>query len=272
MSLRRNNPNCPPLPADLVHLLPPALSPLGGLGGGDPFVRRALAQLVAGIDILVATDSVARGFAAEQFTVGTTPVQIIDGREDRGYIITNPSPSVGLTASENLLTSAQQAASGNTQATPVGVAAYRTARLFLDVTVNAAARSVLVNPQSRDPQSLSWATVQNDIFGAPTTTGTFYASIGEIGVDQTFAIAWTIGGAGALPTWSLTLVLKDGLPGGQSGLGSTVFLGGTAAVTTTSGYALPEGKELRHFLRVNTQIWAVSAVSAGVTIGVFRLQ
>lgn len=229
-----------------------------------------LRHLVENSDILVSANVLGRASLGRQFTITTTPQRILDGRFLRGYLLTNPTPSVALTATATLFSSASRSGSGNSQATPLGVASYNTARLFLDITAITGVGSTVINTQTQDPISLNWATAQNDIFGAPTTVGTYYANLGDFGIDRAFAAAFTINSTTS--TFSLGAILKGGLPGGSTGLANTIFLGPDADVNSTNGYPLQEAKERKLFLRANAELWAVSLISGGVTLSVFNLQ
>lgn len=217
--------------------------------------------------ILAQAVSLRPGFSAKVFTVTTTPQRVYVSPQDRVLLLVNPQTSAGLTSSGTLLASGTHA-SGNTQASPVGVGNYMTLRLFLDITITGGAtNTIAVNTQSRDPLSLSWATVSSDIFSLPFAVGTYYANIGQLGVDLTFAVSWSIG-AGT-PTWSLSYLLKDGLPGSGAGAAQTIFLSGSDAVNSTSGFALLEGSERSFFVPRDTEIWVVSTGS--VTLKILEL-
>lgn len=204
------------------------------------------------------------GFSAKVYTVTTTPQRVYVSAQDRVILLVNPQTSAGLTSSGTLLASGTHA-SGNTQASPVGVGNYMTLRLFLDITITGGAtNTIAVNTQSRDPLSLNWATVQSDVFALPFAVGTYYASIGQLGVDLSFAVSWTIG-AGT-PTWSLSYLLKDGLPGSGAGAAQTLYLSGSDAVNTTSGFALLEGSERAFFVPRDTELWAISTGSVVLKI------
>jgi hypothetical protein len=86
-------------------------------------------------------------------------------------------------------------------------------------------------------------------------------------VDLAFAIDWAVG-AGT-PTWSLSALLKDGLPGSSSGVAQTIFIAGSDGVNSTSGFALLEGAEKAFFVPRDTEIWVVS--SGTVTFKILEL-
>lgn len=260
--------------------LPPDLwkSPGGTAQVASPLspVPSAQDQVIAAIredvHILVATQVIERGLLAQQFTVTTVPQKIVDGRFLRGYIFMNPTPPIGLTAFGTVFGSSLQLAlaTGNSQASPIGVASFNTMALFLNISASTGG-TVKIDLQSQDPISLNWATTQTDIFALPSAVGTYYANVGSLGIDRAMAAVFTIG-AGGNSTFSLGYILKDGLPGGGSGLSNTIFIGGDASVNSQTGFPVTEGQQLKLFCRPNTQLYAVSLIAAGVTLTMFELQ
>lgn len=208
------------------------------------------------------------GFSPKTYTVTTQPQLVYKSPVDRVILIVNPSASAGLTLSSTMYASEVRGGTGNTQASPMACANYLTCRLFLNITVTGGATNTIkIDMQSRDPVSLEWATSQSDVFGLPFAVGTYYADMGQIGVDVAMGVAYTV--AAGTPTWSLGCVLKDGLPGSGSGLSQTVFLAGSDAVNATGGFSLLEGHERAYFVPRDTEIWAVSTGS--VTLKILEL-
>jgi hypothetical protein len=221
------------------------------------------------LGILAQAITLRPGFAPKVFTVTTTPQRVFVSSQDKVILLVNPSVSAGLTTSGTLLASGTHASS-NTQATPLSVGNFMTLRLFLSITITGGAtNTITVNAQSQDPLSLGWATTQTDVFDAVTNfaVGTYYANLGTLGVDLTFAVLWTIG-AGT-PTWSLSYLLKDGLPGSGAGAAQTIFFAGSDGVNSTAGFALLEGSERAYFVPRDTEIWVVS--NGSVTLKILEL-
>lgn len=269
------------VPADIIKRLPSdedlrRVREGGGLNvspGDNTDGMMLLANRIAeNTDILAAPIVIERGFIGRPVSVTTTPVKIIDGKFVRGYIVTNPNPQSGLTTNGTLLASALRTAgsSGNTESVPVGVASYKNASFYLDISATGGG-VVQIDLLTQDPLSLNWATAQSDIFGSPSTVGTYYASVGTVGIDKAMAIAWSVSAAGS-STFSLSYILKDGLPGGSTGLQKTIYLGPNQNVNSSTGYPLTEGKERPLFTRPNTEVWAVSLISSGIDVVVFDLQ
>lgn len=256
------------LPGDLM---PKTLR--GGPGGGASGMSRdeMIAHLVENSDILVATAVIETGLIGRTVLVTTTPVKVVLAQFMRGYIFLNPTTSTGLTAFGTIFASSTRAAlaTGDSQATPVGVANYDNMALFLNIT-GGGGGTVKIDAQTQDPVTLTWATSQSDLFALPSAVGTYYARIGALGVDRSFAAAFTIGAAGS-SIFQLDYVLKDGLVGSASGLPNTIYLGGPD-VTSTTGYPLLEGHERGWFFRPNSQLYAVSQIAAGVNLSIFELQ
>lgn len=218
------------------------------------------------INTLVYLNRLEPGLFSRVVTVTSTPAIILREPVSRAYILLNPSRTVGLTTSGTILSSALRAAgaSGNTQASSLGVGNYRTMRLFLNISATGGG-VVVVNTQSEDPVSSNYATTQNDIFGSQSAVGTYYADIGELGVDTDFAISWSVSAAGT-STFSVGYVLKDGVGGSGAGLSQAIYLGGSNSVRVGNGSPIPEGQERSFFLRANTELWAVSEVSVNVQV------
>lgn len=268
-------------PPDVVRRLPSDEDLLrmqrgGGLeaGPGDRADGMlSIAQRIAeNTDILAAPIVIERGFIGRPISIGTTPVKIIDGKFVRGYIVTNPSSQTGLTTNGTVLASALRTAgsSGDTEATPIGVGGYLNASLYLDISASTGG-VVDVDLLTLDPLSGNYATAQSDIFGSPSSVGTYYAALGNVGIETDMAIAWAVSAAGN-STFSISYVLKDGLIGGASGLQKIIYLGPNQHVNSTTGYPLTEGKERPLFTRPNTEVWAVSLISTGIDVVVFDLQ
>lgn len=223
------------------------------------------------LDILVNVNSIGRGINSRVVTVTTTPQQIIKAIQPRGYIIVNPTHASGLTSSGTGFPSLLRTTAGSPfLSSAVGVANYDRMIFFLDISANNGAPSVKIDVQSQDPISLNWATAQGDIFSAPTAVGTYYANIGNLGVDSNLRLKATLTGV-VSSTFSVGYILKDGLPGSSSGLANTVYLGGPG-VTSVSGYSLFEGAEFKYFFLANAELWASSLVAAGVNLQIFELQ
>ncbi len=142
-----------------------------------------------------------------------------------------------------------------------------TIKLFLDISANAGADTIQIGALTQDPLSNNWAISQLDIFISPATVGTYYQSLGSLGVDENFAINWAVTNvAGPGPTFSLSYIIKDA--SAAFSLSNTIYIG-SAGVTSTSGYPLLEGKELPLFLHSNVELWAVSNVASGLNLRIF---
>ena len=218
--------------------------------------------------ILAKLNSFAKGGVSRTVTIGTTPTLIHTSPRAKAIILFNPSLSSGITTSGTLLASGTHAAS-NTQATPLSVANFERLSLFLDITITGGAtNTITINAQSQDQLSTNWATTQSDLFSAPYAVGTYYASLGTLGIDVSFAVSWTIG-AGT-PTWSLGYTLKSGLPGTSGGVASTIFIGNSDGLSSSSGFPLFSGDRLPLVVTGNSEVWGV-ALAAGQSLKVIEL-
>jgi len=218
-----------------------------------------------------------RNFLGRVVNILTTPTLIHDAVRSQNIMITNPafSASSGFLTSAGLHTNQiAVAAAGNTWLTPLGVANYLNMQLFLRVPVATigAGTSWTFIAQVQNPTSLFWVDSQVLITGVtPALVATwfnneFYANIGAFGVGTQFAIRWTTdAGAGAI-SFTLSYVLKVGLPGSAGGLSQVIYIGSTPGVQITSGYPILESSEKVFQVAENTQIWGIAAVATPIRI------
>ncbi len=213
-----------------------------------------------------------RGLIGTTQSIGTIPVKIIQSQFTRGYIISNPTFATGKANTGVFLPSQARAigTSGNTILTPLDVSDYREIKLYLNITANAGLNTIQIDALTQDPFSGLWASSQLDAFSSPAAVGTYYEDLGSLGVDQNFAIGWTVTNVGGgTATFSLSYVLKDA--SSAFSLANTIYVG-SAGVTSVAGYPILEGKELPVVLDPNVEIWAVSNVVAGLGVRIFELQ
>ena len=226
-----------------------------------------LSEIADNIHIQTMLNTLDRGFVSRDVVVGTTPTLLIESPQPRGYLILNPTLTAGITTSVTLLTSSPRtSATIDTTASPVNVANFNTARLWLDITAVAGGTpTITINALTQDPVFNLWAESQGDIFGAPNSVSILYQSIGSLGIDSAFAIQSVIAGAGTI-TFSLSMLLKDGLPGTSTGVEPTVFLGATSGITTVSGFPLLAGNFEKWYMRENTPLYGIALVSSSIRI------
>lgn len=236
-----------------------------GYAGSDQDTFDIIRRISENVNILASTQVLDRGLIGRAVTVGTTPVKIIDAQFLRGYLLLNPSAIVGTTATGTVLASGAQTAAGNTQASSLGVSNYRDLHIFLDVTAASGGASLDIIAQAKDPVSGEWFDVQQ-IYTEIVATGRHYVNVGGLGVASDFAIRWTVS-AGSI-TFSVGFVLKDGLPGGSTGISNTIYLGNDG-VTPTAGFPLLEGQQKSFYFKQNTELYAVANQS--LTLNIFEL-
>jgi hypothetical protein len=245
-----------------------ALGTPGVMGGGQPSGWSDLGGLIRDVHSLAGTSQLRRGLIGRVVTVTSSPTLIVYQQEveGRGYLFLNPSGVVGLTAKGTLLSSTNLVGNTTLQTGSLGVANYKTARLFFNVTFNVGAGPVTFNIQTLDPVTGTlWFTSQTESFVA---TGNRYVDIGDLGVDTDLAVTITVP-LGTTITTAIGFVLKDGLEGTSAGVTQTIFLG-SAGVTSTAGYPLLAGKEREFFVTENIQLFAVTA-GPTLSLNIFEL-
>lgn len=234
-------------------------------GSDDPLTATDFLKLLTKTERdRFALETLGNAFTPFTFTIGTTAVQILaPNKSPRGYLFFNPSQFLtGATLDTTMFPAAVRGAATYTSAA-INVQGLRTARFFLDITTPPA--TLQVNVESQDPLTGKWARTQTDIFSGVVAVGTYYATIGEIGVDDFLRVVVVQTGAGA--NWSLTMVNKEAFGSIVSAPG--VFLG-NANVRTNFGYPILGGQEKRFWLMDNTPLYAIAL--ATTTLNVFQLQ
>lgn len=244
------------LPPDLWPRVPRA-----GEGYGEPRATdRQIAPPYMGDAIYLS-----RNLQGRIFTVTTTPTLLVDSAFAWPYLVLNPSKTTGLTTTVTGF-SGTVAAAGNSQTTPgsIGVSGFYAGHFHLDVTAVTGTWDIVA--QSYDSISAKWFDVQT-IFAGVAATGSYYASVGTMGIATDLAFRWNPTAAGSL-TFSLGAVLKGGLGGSSAGLAQVVYLG-SQGVTTTSGFPLLESQKQAFIIGEGVQLWAVAGTS--IDIRVFML-
>ncbi len=206
-----------------------------------------------------------RNLQGRTITVGTTPVMLVDSAFAWPYLVLNPSKTTGLTTTVTGFSGTVNAA-GNSQTTPgsIGVSGFYAAHFQLDVTAVTGTWDII--QQSYDSISAKWFDVQT-IYAGVTAIGSYYTSVGTMGITTDLAFRWNPTVAGSL-TFSLAAVLKGGLGGSSVGLAQVVYLGGNG-VTTTSGFPLLEGQKQAFIVPEGVQLLGVSGTN--IDIRVFML-
>lgn len=221
------------------------------------------------IDILLRT--LGNAFTPRSVDVLTTRTELIRAnRYPRGYILLNPAPSLtsGVTSSITVFPSALRVP-GTYLSANITTSNFLSARAFLDVTVQAAGATLLVDLQTRDPDTLNFATAQADIFAGSAAVGTYYANLGQTGVDLIARFRAVVGVNNL--TFSMSVILKEGVPVEGTVPSSTIFLG-PRDLNTATGYPLLPGQKETFFLKENTPLFGIVTAPGPVTIRVFELQ
>lgn len=202
--------------------------------------------------------------------VGTTPTLILRPPHVLPYIFANPSLSVGVTASTILIGSAGPiyqtvSASGNTQASSLGVSSYAETHVHLRINaINAGSPSLNIYTQSKDPGSEEWFDIQQ-LFSGIGAIGNHYASLGNNGIVTDFAVRWdgTLDGSNNLDA-ILTVTLKGGTEKAAGGLARTVYIGGPD-VSSSNGYPIFEGQTTQPIeLAPDMALYAISSIATTI--------
>ena len=229
--------------------------------------NQLLSYILKNTDIDILLRTLGNAFFPRQITVGTTRTQLVrPNRVPRGYIFVNPNTTVsGVVTDVVVFAAGTVFPIGVTNSASINVSAHGGAAFVFNVT-EVSAGATVVNLQTQDPISGNWATAQSDIFaGAGTVVGTFYANVGNIGIDENARLVVTV--AGDTLTGSISAMLKPSLAGTISG--PTIFLG-NEDVTTTLGFPLLSGQRETLYLKENTPLYGVAV--AATDLRLFELQ
>lgn len=205
-------------------------------------------------------NTISTSFLPRIISVGTTAVQITQkARYPKAYIFLNPAEVSGVTSSFTFYSSALRADGFNTPSASVNVSGINTVRTFLDITAVTATPTLTIDAQTQDSLSGNFATAQFDIFTTLATVGTFYVSLGTIGVDRIIRLLATVGNAGGDDiTFSISGLAKGG---SNAPVGSTVFIG-DRDVNTTMGIRVLPTQERRFYLLPNVELFAITSLDS----------
>lgn len=241
-----------------------------GQGGAGllPNGAQDLSQLINDVHAIAGTVVLRRGLIGRVETITTTPKLIINQQEQggRGFLLLNPAGVVGLTAKGVLVSDTTLVGASTLQSGSLGVANYKTGKLFFNVTFTAGAGPVTFDIQTLDPVSGTIWVISQTI--SMTATGNTYVDLGTMGVDTDLSVFVTVP-VGTTITFNIGFVLKDGLDGTSAGVTQTIFVG-AAGVSTTAGYPLLSGKERSFYVMENVQLWAVTA-GPSLSLNIFEL-
>jgi uncharacterized protein YfiM (DUF2279 family) len=239
----------------------------GPVMSGDEAVKSILGY----IGMLSSTAVLRKGQSARVVTfVADEPQRVIHAKEWKAYLMINQSSALasGTTATGTLVASAERTAAGNSQGTSLGVANFRSAHLFLDISAVVAAGTSQLNlySQANDPASGLWAdginvfpyALHND------AVGTYYAYIGPNGLASDLAMRWEIAGGSGI-TFSVGYVLKEGLPGSQTGVARTIYLNNSNKVNT-KGFPLLEGQSWALIVEPGVDLWGVTETALDLNV------
>jgi len=243
----------------------------GGESGGAgvlPNGSQDLSGLINDVHAIAGTLVLRRGLIGRVVSITSIPQLVINQQEagGRGYLLLNPAGVVGLTAKGTLIATTTTVGAATVQSGSLGVANYKTAKLFFNVTFNVGVGPVTFDIQTLDPISGTIWFISQTISMAATDKQ--YVDIGTMGVDTDLSVLVTVP-VGTTITFNIGFVLKDGLDGTSAGVTQTIFMGG-AGVSSTAGYPLLSGKERPFYLMENVQLWAVTA-GPTLSMNIFEL-
>lgn len=248
------------------------INPYQGGGAGAPGIlpngSQDLTGLINDVHSIAGTLVLRRGLIGRVVTVPNTPILIINQQEigGRGFLLLNPAGVVGLTAKGTLVSSTTLVGATTLQSASLGVANYKTLKLFINATFVAGAGPVTFDLQTLDPVTGTVLFISQTV--SLVATGATYVDLGTLGVDTDFSILVTVP-AGTTITFTIGFVLKDGLDGTSAGVTQTIFIG-QAGVSTVAGYPLLSGKERAFYIMENVQIYAVTA-GPSLSMNIFEL-
>ena len=258
------------VPIDVRSRLIQQYGGAGGVGGVGllPNGSQDLSGLINDVHSIAGTLVLRRGLIGRVVTITSVASLIINQQElgGRGYLLLNPAGVVGLTAKGTLVSSTTLVGATTLQSASLGVANYKTAKLFINATFGAGVGPVTFALQTLDPVTGTVQFVSQTLSMA--ATGQLYADIGTLGVDTDFSVLVTVP-AGTTVTVAIGFVLKDGLDGTSAGVTQTIFMG-QAGVSIVAGYPLLSGKERAFYIMENVQIYAVTA-GPSLSLNIFEL-
>jgi hypothetical protein len=227
--------------------------------------NQLLRRILANSDIDIMLRTIGNAFFPRVIPIQTAPTVIIEpNRQPKGYVLINPNMTVsGVATSVTVFPAATVFPAGATNSTSVNVSGFRSARFFLNIS--GAGGTVQVDAQTQDPVSGLWADSQLDLFSGSFGIGTYYASIGDLGVDTALRLVVTV--VGAAVTGSIGAVLKEAY--GATIAGPTIFLGGDS-VNLTTGFPVLSGSREVFYLKENTPLYGLA--TAVTNINLFELQ
>jgi hypothetical protein len=246
--------------------------PSSGVAGSGPGIlpngSQDLTGLITDVHSIAGTLVLRRGLIGRVVTITSTPQLIISQQElgGRGYLLLNPAGVVGLTAKGTLVSSTTLVGATTLQTSSLGVANYKTLKLFINATFVAGAGPVTFDFETLDPVTGTVQFISQTI--SLVATALSYTDLGTLGVDTDFSILVTVP-AGTTITFTIGFVLKDGLDGTSAGVTQTIFTGGPA-VSSVAGYPLLSGKERAFYLMENVQLYAVTA-GPNLNMNIFEL-
>lgn len=220
------------------------------------------------VDIGITLQTLRLGFISNTINIGTTQTLVIPrAKYPRAYALFNPPAITTIFAAGTFtfFASAARTPAGNPHNSTVAtVITAETVRLWLDITANVGGSTLNINAQTQDPLSGNFANSQLDVFSGASAIGTYYANLGQSGVDQLLRLQGTVTGTSI--TFSISGLLK-----GATGLAGEIVFIGSRDVNVTSGFPIIANNEpTKLFLTDNTELWGVANLAKDLRV--FQLQ
>lgn len=210
-----------------------------------------------------------RGLIGRSVVVGSSPAPIIECKEERGYLILNPSQVGGTSVVSGTIfnnLSISDISSYPIVSSAVACDPYNEIAFFLNITVSGSAE---LDFRLESNGLLTGFVDVMSIFSV-NESGSYYNKIGTAGVDELFRVSiYNITASPFSAVVDLSFTMKGS--GGLSTSGTSVFIGGPG-VSSESGYPILPGMEKSFFIKENVILYATTAVGASpVAVKIFEI-
>lgn len=209
--------------------------------------------------------SLHRSLIGTRIIVGLTPVLLIKDTQTWPYLITNPAITNELTNIYTAVPVTTATVSGNSKNSPLDVAGFEQAHIFINVTSVGGIWDFYLMTQDQ----LSGVWLESQRLFARVREESLYYGYTNLGIVSKLAFKWHHTGKSGTLIFSINVSLKTGLGGNPAAVSKVVYLGGPE-VNIYSGYPLLEKQEKILIMDANVELWAI-ANQAGLEVRTFRL-
>lgn len=220
------------------------------------------------LEIQTAPLIIGTGFIGTEFLVTNNPMRVVTrAKQPRNYLFINMTDPGGSNSNATFFPLLLRAP-GAYNSTTFDVTASMQAALFLQITANAGGGTLVIDALSVDPVSGIEFVTQPDVFAGASAIGTYYADLGELGIDNVLSLLATVGVADI--TFSVGGVIKGGFPVFNS---NTIIFIGSNDVSPQSGFPLLPGQKQSFFLLDNVDLFGVTGnLAASLPLRIFQQQ